>query len=343
MNGPNRLLVTRTDKLGDFMLTWPALADARAALPDARIDVLVGSAIAEIAGACPYIDEVVVDSGGSTIEMRHHLRTNRYDAAVALFSTARVAQVLWGAGISYRLGPATKLHQLFFNHRLKQRRSLSLKPEYEYNHDLIRQLLLDHEVAMPEAWSRPPFWKPASADLERTGNQLAAAYAIAQDTHLVIIHPGSGGSAKNLSIEQYAELVNGLKSDRPLFILITAGPGEDQSASALLQLIRQHQAAVHVSTDGLVAFAHVIAQARLFISGSTGPLHIAGALNCQTLAFYPRKRSSTPLRWQTINEPSRRLAFAPPEQAGESDMQAIDIGEAAIMASQQFLQGKPNG
>ena len=47
----------------------------------------------------------------------------------------------------------------------------------------------------------------------------------------------------------------------------------------------------------------------VFISGSTGPLHIAGALNKKTVGFYPSKISSTSLRWQTINDFSRRLDF----------------------------------
>ena len=47
----------------------------------------------------------------------------------------------------------------------------------------------------------------------------------------------------------------------------------------------------------------------VFISGSTGPLHIAGALNKKTVGFYPSKISSTSLRWQTINDFSKRLDF----------------------------------
>ena len=325
------------------MLTWAALADARAALPDAQVDVLVAPAVAEIAQACPYVDNVLVDPDGTVSALTRPLKENSYDAAVVLFSTARIAQALWRAGIPYRLAPATKLHQFFFNHRLKQRRSQSLKPEYEYNRDLIQQLLADHGIAQPVPLPRPPFWKLPPEAQKDTANQLVEAYGIKKDARLVIIHPGSGGSARNLSIQQYAELVNSLESDRPLFILITAGPGESDQASALCKRIAKHAAAVHESTDGLVAFAHIIAQAKVFISGSTGPLHIAGALDTPTLAFYPRRRSATALRWQTTNLMENRLAFSPPNTADELDMQAIDINAAAKVASKQFLSRvKPN-
>lgn len=337
MKKVQRLLISRNDKLGDFMLTWPALADARAALPACRVDVLVSPAVEEIARACPYVDEVIVDAGGAHNKLRRQLSLGNYDAAVALFSTARVAQILWGAGVPYRLAPATKLHQLLFTHRLRQRRSESLKPEYEYNRDLVKQLLMDHGVMTPEPAPQPPFWTLAPKDIDQTKSELRAAYAIPDAARLVIIHPGSGGSAKNLMLTQYAELANQLKSDQPFFVLVTAGPGEVDQANALAESIPQHKAAAYVSNDGLIAFAHVLAQAALFVSGSTGPLHIAGTLDVPTLAFYPRRRSATALRWQTTNRVENRLAFSPPDTADELDMQAIDINAAAKAASQQFL------
>jgi ADP-heptose:LPS heptosyltransferase len=66
-------------------------------------------------------------------------------------------------------------------------------------------------------------------------------------------------------------------------------------------------------------------------------LHIAGALNRPTAAFYPRRRSATALRWQTINEESRRLAFSPPPQADENDMSEIDIERAARAINERLL------
>ena len=59
-----------------------------------------------------------------------------------------------------------------------------------------------------------------------------------------------------------------------------------------------------------------INQCDLFIAGSTGPLHVAGSLNKKTVAFYPSKKSSTSLRWTTINDESNRLAY---EDSGTDD------------------------
>ena len=58
-----RLLVVRNDKLGDFMLAWPALACLRAASPRPHISVLVPAYTAPMARLCPWIDEVLIDPG----------------------------------------------------------------------------------------------------------------------------------------------------------------------------------------------------------------------------------------------------------------------------------------
>jgi len=68
--------------------------------------------------------------------------------------------------------------------------------------------------------------------------------------------------------------------------------------------------AISVGRD-LSEFVKDLSVADGFMAGSTGPLHIAGALDVPTVGFYPRRRSATSLRWQTINAPKRRLAISP--------------------------------
>ncbi|MEH6814663.1 MAG: glycosyltransferase family 9 protein, partial [Motiliproteus sp.] len=79
-----------------------------------------------------------------------------------------------------------------------------------------------------------------------------------------------------------------------------------------------------------------LALADLFIAGSTGTLHIAGALDRPTVGFYPNRRSATPLRWRTLNSEGRYLAVTPPDEV-EQDMSQVDLTAAAARI-QQFMQ-----
>ena len=325
------ILVIRNDKLGDFMLAWPALASLRRNLPEARIAVLVPEYTAPLARLCPAVDEVIVDprlegewANGKAIAAL--LKPRSFDAVITLFSRFDTGLAVWRAGIPLRLAPATKLAQIFYNRRVRQRRSRSEKPEYEYNLDLVQSFLREQGVAIQPV--EAPYLRFETAEIEGLKSAFMKEHGIAVRSKLVFVHAGHGGSAANLSREQYAELVSRLHAAGTYQAVLTAGPGEEKAVLQLTEMLRVPRT-LYISRNGLVEFAKHLAFADLFISGSTGPLHLAAALDRPTAAFYPRRRSSTPLRWQTVNHADRRLAFTPPEEAGESDMSKVDLDAAA--------------
>ncbi|HEV2111085.1 MAG TPA: glycosyltransferase family 9 protein [Gammaproteobacteria bacterium] len=338
--GAKRILVIRNDRLGDFMLAWPALAMLRQNLPKAHITVLVPAYTEPLAKACDHVDEVLVDPKLKGVWTNGHalaklLKSRKYDAVITLFSRFDTGLAVWLAGIPQRYAPATKLAQLFYNHRVAQHRSRSEKPEYEYNRDLVRVFLAAEGVNKPKA-PEPPYlgFKPAEA--KKLKQKFLKQHKIAATKKLVFVHPGHGGSASNLSVLQYAELVKFLSSSKQRYFVLSAGPGEEGPTHRLSRMLGKIPHSVYESQDGLLAFAKHLQFAQAFISGSTGPLHLAAALGVPTAAFYPRRRSSTALRWQTVNPDRERLAFSPPEGTAESDMARIDIRAAAAEISKRL-------
>ncbi len=337
-----KILMVRNDKLGDFMLALPCFALLKQTLPDTHIAVLVPGYTAEMAAACPWIDEIIIDPGeargGGARALSRLLRPHGFDAMIAIFSTTRTALAAKLARIPYRLAPATKLAQFLYSHRLVQRRSRSNQPEFMYNLDLAVRLLNDHGVEAIQ-FPRPPFLRFPEETTTALRKDFCATHELNPAHKLIFVHPGHGGSANNLSPQHYATLSLALHSKGGHSLVITAGPGEEDTARTIAGKLSDRSHTVFISRAGLRRFAEHIQCADLFISGSTGPLHIAGALDVPTAAFYPRRRSATALRWQTLNSPERRLAFSPPEDAGESDMTKIDIDIAARKISTQFLDG----
>jgi len=126
------------------MLSYPAFALLKDNLPDTEIHALVQGYTQPMAELCPSIDKTVVDPGKDSglkgmRQLLRQLKQQSYDAVITLFSMTHIGMVVAMAGIPYRLAPATKIAQIFYSHRLKQRRSLSEKPEYIYNRDLAEQ------------------------------------------------------------------------------------------------------------------------------------------------------------------------------------------------------------
>lgn len=328
-----KILVIRNDKIGDFMLAWPSFAMLKNSLPECHITALVPSYTVELAKLCPWIDEVIVDCGkkASKVDNKALIKTiksHQFDASINLFSTTYNALLVFKANIPYRLAPATKLAQIFYTHRVKQKRSQSLKPEYQYNLDLIREFLFRQGVTPVE--STAPYLSFSSADITQQKEKLSQQLGLNSSRKWVYIHAGTGGSANNLSLEQYCDLIVGIAGDYE--VVLTAGPGEEEKAQQLQSLLKakDKDAVLYEKNDGLIDFTRSIACADVFIAGSTGPLHIAATLDVPTVGFFPSKRSSTPLRWLPINSESRHLAFSPPKCGNaekESDMSLINVNQ----------------
>lgn len=331
-----KILVVRNDKIGDFMLAWPSFAMLKASLPDCHITALVPNYTVALAELCPWIDSVLVDpteksDKAKQIELIKQIRAEQFDASINLFSTTYNAKLVWKGNVPYRLAPATKLAQIFYNKRIKQKRSQSAKPEFEYNLDLIRAFLTDNKVKVVEPSA--PYLSFSDQQLVEQKAKLAQQLSLNSDKPWIYVHAGSGGSANNLSLQQYTQLVCGLEGD--FEVVLTAGPGEEQKAAELQKLMAENgrSAVLYDNNDGLVDFSCSIACADMFIAGSTGPLHIAAAIDVPTVGFFPSKRSATPLRWKPINSEGNHIAFCPPkadDKASQEDMARIDIEQVLV-------------
>lgn len=341
INYPSKILIVRNDKLGDFMLSYPTFSLLKKYLPDAQLHALVSRYTQPMAEVCEYIDKIKIDPGPKCktvnfIRFLSDIRKEKYDAVITLFSTTRIGILSAISNIPYRLAPATKVAQIFYNHRLKQRRSSSDKPEFVYNMDLAKHFLSELNIEVTSL-PTPPFLRFDANEINSLKNIFFSVNNINVDTKLVFIHPGSGGSANNLPMTAYAELARFITSDKPWRPIISAGPADIEQADLLNNLISDLDPVLYYSDSGLINFAKHLAFADVFISGSTGPLHIAGALDIPTAAFYTRRQSATSIRWQTLNTPSRRLSFSPPEGAHEEDMNSINVRAAAEEISSVFL------
>jgi len=295
------------------MLAWPTFQFIKQSFPEATLYALVPEYTSPMAEVCPWIDGIIVDDAvegiSGLIETISKLKAANIDSVLNLHSTPRIALALFLAGIKHRFAPASRIDQVMYNHTLTQRRSRSEKPEYEYNLDLARYVASYYDVNYSYTL-KPPLLQFADNEIQTIKKDFCASNGIDPGKKLVFVHAGTGGSAINLSIEQYAELITRLSKNDKLFFVLTAGPGEEDAARQLSAQTKGCNHVIYNSRKGIVEFSKTISIACVFISGSTGTLHIAGALDLQTVAFYPRRKSATSLRWQTLNSPARHLAFS---------------------------------
>ena len=287
-----KLLVVRNDRLGDVMLGLPALKIIKSSAPDIQIDYLVDKKYADISIISEYIDNTICDNR----ELLDVLKKKNYNYSITLFSTFDIGYKLWKARINNRYAPATKIAQIFYNKKFKQRRSQSIKPEYEYNNDLVRFFLDDNGYKIRNGAS--PY-----INLRNNSNK-------SNTKKIVYIHPFTGGSSKTLSVSDFINLCYELNKFCKLKFVLHCDHNDYEKCKIIENKMCNLLDVETINpTDNLKEMFVNISKCDVFISGSTGPLHVAGALNIKTVGFYPAKKSSTSLRWDTINNQNNKLFF----------------------------------
>ena len=72
---------------------------------------------ADIARACPYLDDVIIDApkNDKTAFQRvvNKIKARQFDAMISFFSNTHNAKLAWKCRIPYRLAPATKMGAIF--------------------------------------------------------------------------------------------------------------------------------------------------------------------------------------------------------------------------------------
>ena len=324
-----KILFIRHDKIGDFILTWPAFYILKKALPNTRIEVFVAPVMKSFALTCPYIDDVVVDTGDDA-QLIEQIEANRYDAVIVSYSDFRIYNLLRKINVPYKIAPNSGWFQYLYRRRADTKYKKG-EPCWRGGCMLVEQFLLDHHIAIPP--------QPAQLwDVSSEREQWRKYYQQQNDEKLIFIHPGTGGSSGSLPEAHFAELMTKINQRTNLdcrFVLTYSG---DEKALALniQSLLAKTDIKVELATPlkNLADFARSIVAADMFIAGSTGPLHIAGLHNVPTVGFYAGRRSEPKVRWQTLSESSKRLAFTPPvgRRTGRN-MALVDIDDAATKIS----------
>jgi heptosyltransferase-2 len=300
-----RILIVRTDKIGDVLLSTPVIKALRDNYPDAYIAMMVSSYARDIVAGNPYLNEVIIYDKDSThkgwldsIEFANNLRGKRFDLALILHPTNRVHLLTFFAGIPRRIGYDRKLGFLLTDW-IKHTKQLGEKHELEYNLDLIRYLDIE-----PKDKS---LFMPIRLDSEKWVKELLRENAIGEDDRLSVIHPGASCPSKIWPNERFAEIADALVERYGFKILVVAGLRDIAIAQAVIG--HMHHPAINLGGRTSVSeLASLLKKCSLFISNDSGPVHIASAVGTPVISIFGRNQKGlSPLRWGPLGLRDRVL------------------------------------
>lgn len=276
------------------MLSLPMLPLLKERFPDASITVMVQSYTRELVEGHSCVDDVLIydapESVGALIQQARALRRKKFDAVILPYPRFRLALLAFAARIPVRIATGYRWYSFLFTHKIFEHRKDARHHELEYNLHLLSALGID------PAPDKVSFELPGHAEAEETVTRFLEAHHIAADCPFAVIHPGSGGSARDWNVEHFAELGTRLQSNHGLNVIVTGGPQEGELVQQLCSLMHPMPVSC-VGEFSLIELAALFRRARVFVSNSTGPLHIAAAVGTPVAAFYPPIRQCSPARW----------------------------------------------
>lgn len=288
-----RILVSRTDKIGDLILSIPSFYMLKKMYPNAELIVLVRKYNYDIIKNLPYIDRGIKIDDYTKAELLKKIAYFKADVFISLYNDDYVASLAKASKAKIRIGPLSKLNSIFtYNKGVLQKRSKSIKNEGEYNLDLIKKLDKTRFEACYEL----------NTDLILTDENKKVADLYFSENNItgkvLAVNPFMGGSAKNIKDEEYVNILKKVKEKiENLNIIITCYIDDEQRAINLAREISDKNIYIFANGGSILNTASIINKADVYFGGSTGPTHIAGALGKKIVAIYPNKKTQHPIRW----------------------------------------------
>jgi lipopolysaccharide heptosyltransferase I len=268
--GPvTRILVVRLGALGDIVHALPAFAACRRTWPSARIDWLVEARHRHVLAHVRGIDHVIVaDTAGRWPELpgvMRAVRAARYDLAVDFQGLIKSAVLARWSGAARVAG----FDRAALRERFAALAYSETHPADDRAHVIRKNLAL--AAAIGADASRIEF------PLEfREPDAGAAPYAV--------LNPGAGWPNKRWPPERFGALAAWLATSHGLRSRVLWGPVERPLADAIVD--RSGGAAEAAPPTGIGDVLTLARGARVFVSGDTGPLHLAAAVGAPIVGLY---------------------------------------------------------
>ncbi len=304
---PEKILIVRTDRIGDVVLTLPMAAELKKKYPQAHITFAVRNYTAPIAQNCSYIDEVIVFpedmQNTPAAEILPAIIKYKFDTVFVVSPSYPVSLLMFLAKIPRRIGNGYRWFSLLYTNRIYDHRSKVKHHELEYNIRMLKGTGIETTYS-PESVS---YGLTIPEEANKKASKLFKELNIPQEHPIIVVHPGSGGSAMDLPAEKFNELIRSLENENIATVLVTGNKNEEALCGKVCGNTKAHNLAGQFSLTELMG---IIGKSDIFVSNSTGTLHIAAALGKEVVGFYPKIKVCSVKRWGPYT--TKSTIFEPP-------------------------------
>lgn len=348
MNDFKNILVVRTDRIGDVILTTPAVKALRQAYPQARLTMLTAPATAELVEGNPHLNEVLVDDRLNShkgprgfLRLVKQIREKRFDLAVIFHTKRRTNTLCFWAGIPIRLGYKNEKFGFLLTHPVMDTRREGRCHESEYCLQLLQHLGLNFNAgAMAE-----DLHVTLKDESEQWAGQFLRQNNIQNGEPLVAIHAGASDPSKRWPVKYFAELIDILVSSYQSKIVLIGAVGIRTLSREIFSLTtsrRQEARGPIFDVTGMTTvsqLASLLKRCRLLVSNDSGPVHLAAAVRVPVVSIFTRNQPGiNPERWRPLGEKARVVSVSPSLSVSFTKAGVVDPRDLELIPAQAVLE-----
>lgn len=274
-NKNKRILIFNVNWLGDVLFSTATIRNIRYYFPGSFIACAIPSRCYPVLKGNPYLDEIIIydekDRHKSPIQKLRFVRllkSRSFDMVFLLHRSFTRVLLCFLAGIPERIGYYTRKRGFLLTKKFKA-------PGIQDVHRI------DYYLGLIEAWGikvEDRFSDFFTSEEDREfADKFLKRNALQSDDLLVAINPGGNWSLKRWPKENWAALADSLASKLGAKVIIT-GSQNDLELSRGIQRLMVSRAVCACGALNLKQFAALCRKLRLFITGDSGPLHIANSV-----------------------------------------------------------------
>lgn len=296
-----RILVLQLKRIGDAILTAPAMGALRLALPDAEITLILAGAAASMGRAFAMADETLTYGAGKLARQcwRNSL-LGKYDAVLDFSGTDRSAALTAISRAKFRVAYAKDAKHWLRKRAYNVLSDASVRNLHtiDLHHALVTRLLEEMQISpLPTVkdyghLTLPPDLAPPA---------LPNPY--------IVVHPGTARTEKYWPAKRWAEVIRYLQETHHLPVVLTGSNDPEEMAHLRAITERCHVHANFAGQFSLLQLTSIIANACMVLGVDSASMHLASAFQRPQIALFG---PTNPFHWQP-RHPRAKLLLAGPE------------------------------
>ena len=290
------ILLIQLKRIGDLILTTPAIAAVREKFPDAGITLVISSEGKALAPAIAGVNKLLVmprglNGFGTAVAVArgkfdYCVDFTRNDRSALLVFLSRAKKRIVSFRIKVRSKFRTRFYNEFVEHRMRDMHTI------DYHLGLLEPLGISNV-------SRAVRLKLPKSTRE-TADELLSANNVRRQ--FLVFHPGSARAEKFWNAQRWADVINHVADHHDVDLVLTGGSSPlEQTHIGDIKSKVHHEIVDFSGKTDLLTLAALIAKARLLITVDSAPMHLASASRTpQVILFGP----TNPFHWRPRESPA---------------------------------------